>query len=55
MRKRKERKVSITEQEEELIMAIRNYVNSYPRGYPDLLLYARRLFENLVDPFGEED
>ena len=45
-------KVSSTE--EELIKAIRNYVDSYPNGYPQLLDYAEMLFDILTDPFNED-
>ena len=38
-------KVDLTEQEEELIAAIRNYRKSFP----ELLWYAQRLFDEMVD------
>lgn len=41
--------VSLTNEEEELIMAIRNYRKSYPDGYPQLLWYCQQCFDNLVD------
>jgi hypothetical protein len=47
--KKKLIKMVVTEQEEELIMAIRNYVKSFPRGYPQLLYYATKLFEIMTD------
>lgn len=40
MRKRKE-KINLTEKEEELIRAIRNYQKSYPNGYPQMLYYIQ--------------
>lgn len=46
--------MKLTEKEEELIHAIRNYRKSYPNGYPELLEYAERLFDKLVSPFDEE-
>lgn len=43
--------VKLTEKEEELIMAIRNYQRSYPDGYPQLLWYIQRLIDEMVtDP-----
>lgn len=48
MRKRKE-KIRLTEKEEELIMAIRNYRKSYPNGYPQLLYYIQQLVDELTD------
>lgn len=40
MRIRKE-KIKLTEKEEELIRAIRNYRKSFPKGYPQLLYYIQ--------------
>ena len=34
------KKILVTEKEEELIEAIRNFQKSYPRGNPQLLWYA---------------
>lgn len=48
MRTKKE-KIELTEQEEELIRAIRNYQRSYPNGYPQLLYYIQELLDNLID------
>ena len=42
-------KMSVTEEEEELIHAIRNYVKSYPDGKPELLWYVQQLFDNMID------
>lgn len=39
----------VTDEEEELIMAIRNYCDSYPNGHPDLLEYAQDKFDRLTD------
>lgn len=39
----------LTEQEEELIAAIRNYRRGYPDSYPNLLYYAQQLFDELTD------
>lgn len=44
-------KIEVTEMEEDLIMAIRNYQKTYPNGYPELLWYAQKLFDTLIDPF----
>ena len=41
--------VTLTEQEEELIMTLRNYKRSFPNGYPELLYYAQRLFDEMTD------
>ena len=41
----------VSELEADLIAAIRNYVKSYPDGYPELLDYAQRLFDELTYPF----
>ncbi len=43
------KKVELTNEEEELIAAIRNYRESFPNGYPELLWHAQRLFEELTD------
>lgn len=42
-------KIEVSSKEAELIMAIRNYVDSYPDGHPKLLEYAQDLFDDLVD------
>ena len=46
-----EKKVSmnVTAQEKELIEAIRNLRAAYPNGYEELLWYAQRIFDTLVD------
>lgn len=48
MRKRKE-KIILTEKEEELIRAIRNYQRSFPNGYPQFLYYIQQLVDELTD------
>ncbi|MCM1517558.1 MAG: hypothetical protein NC117_02840 [Pseudoflavonifractor sp.] len=48
MRQRKE-KIKLTEKEEELIRAIRNYRQSFPNGYPQLLYYIQQLLDELTD------
>jgi hypothetical protein len=40
--------MELTPEERELIEAVRNYNKSYPDGYPQLLLYAQRLFDNML-------
>ena len=40
--------MTVTEDEEELLAAIRNYNKSFPDGYPELLWYAQRLFDNML-------
>jgi len=39
----------ITEQEWELIEAIRNYKRAYPNGSKGLLFYITQLLDNLLD------
>lgn len=41
--------VKLSEQEAKLIEAIRNYKKSFPNGYPQLLWYAQRLFDEMTD------
>lgn len=45
----KMKNLKVTEEEEELILAIRNYQRSYPFGYPQLLEYAQDLFNEMTD------
>lgn len=47
--------MKVSSEEEELIKAIRNYLNSYPNGHPQLLEYAEMLFDNMTDPFKDKD
>lgn len=46
---RKRAKLLLTEKEEDLIRAIRNYRLSYPNGHPELEYFIRQLFEELLD------
>ena len=46
--KQKKDLMALTPEERELIEAVRNYNKSYPDGYPQLLLYAQRLFDNML-------
>ena len=46
--KQKKVLIEVTPEERELIEAVRNYNKSYPDGYPQLLLYAQRLFDNML-------
>lgn len=48
MRKREE-KIELTEKEEELIRAIRNYQKSFHNGYPQMLYYIQQLVDELTD------
>lgn len=48
MRNRKE-EIELTEKEEELIRAIRNYRKSFPNGYPQMLYYIQQLVDELTD------
>ena len=45
----KKERIKLTEKEEELIRAIRNYQKSYPNGYPQMLYYVQQLFDELID------
>lgn len=49
MRKRKKETIKLTETEEELIRAIRNYQRSFPNGHPQLLYYIQQLVDKLTD------
>lgn len=49
MQEKRDITIKVTSEEENLIMAIRNYVNSYPNGYPRLLEYAQDIFDRLTD------
>lgn len=49
MKERNEIFMSLTKEEAELIAAIRNHKDSFPNGYPRLLEYAQRLFDELVE------
>ncbi len=42
-------KREITEQEWELISAIRNYKRAYPNGAKSILFYIMQLLDNLLD------
>ena len=41
--------MKVTEEERELIEAIRNLQKSYPNGYPQLLWYCQELFDKMID------
>lgn len=45
MKKQKPLQITVSEEEYELIEAIRNYNKSYPNGYPNLLFYVQSLFD----------
>lgn len=49
MKKPETVKMAITLEEKELIMAIRNYCNSFPNGYPQLLEFAQDIFDRMTD------
>ena len=40
--------MEVSEEEEELLAAIRNYNRTYPDGYPQLMYYAQMLFDNML-------
>lgn len=44
--------MEVSQEEKDLLEAIRNYNRSFPDGYPQLLWYAQELFDNMVkQPF----
>ena len=43
----------VNTEEADLIAAIRNYIKTYPDGYPELLDYAQRLFDDLTYPYND--
>ena len=47
--RRKREKIKLTEKEEDLIRAIRNYRKSYPNGYPQMLYFIQQLVDELTD------
>ena len=49
MGKKQKFKMELSFEEKELIESIRNYCNSYPNGYPQLLEYAQDLFDRITD------
>lgn len=44
----KKRFIEVTDEELELLRAIRNYNKSFPDGYPELLWYAEEIFNNML-------
>ena len=44
------KKILVTEKEEELIEAIRNFRKSYPSGIAQLLWYGQQLFDEMIEP-----
>ncbi len=40
--------MEVTPEERELLEAVRNYNKSFPDGYPELLWFAQRLFDDMV-------
>ena len=46
--KQKKGLMEVTREERDLLEAVRNYNKSYPDGYPQLLIYAQRLFDNML-------
>lgn len=49
MKQKRDITIKVSSDEEELINAVRNYRDSFPNGYPELLDFARDLFERMVD------
>jgi hypothetical protein len=47
-------KVSLTDKEYDLIMAIRNYSKHYPEGVPEIRWYIERLFNELMSEAEEK-
>ncbi len=50
-KKQKMSTINVTEEEEELLIAIRNYVRSFPNGDPELRWYAEKLFDIMMDTY----
>ena len=48
-------KIALTEKEYDLIMSIRNYKKSDPNGYPEILWYIERLFNELLDDMDDKE
>jgi len=46
---KREISMKVTSDKEELITAIRNYCDSYPNGYPELLDYAQDILDRITD------
>lgn len=46
--------MALSEKEVDLVSAIRNYKQSYPNGYPELLWYAQQLFDELIETQRDE-
>ena len=44
----KKRFIEVTDEELELLRAIRNYNKSFHDGYPELLWYAEEIFNNML-------
>ncbi|MBQ2113119.1 MAG: ArsR family transcriptional regulator [Bacteroidales bacterium] len=45
------RLMMVSDLEADLIEAARNYVKSYPDGYPELLWYVQELFDEVIEIF----
>ena len=45
--------IKVTEEEENLIIGMRNYVKSFPNGHPEMLYHLQQLFDSLTDPYKE--
>lgn len=43
--------MKLSDDEKDLIAAIRNYRKAYPNGQDQLRFYAQRLFDDLMDVF----
>ena len=46
--KQEKEMMEVTPEEKDLIESIRNYNKSFSDGYPELLWFAQRLFDNMV-------
>lgn len=51
VRKQKMLTIKVTEEEGELLTAIKNYVRSFPNGDPELRWYAEKLFDIMMDTY----
>ena len=49
MKRERDISMKVSSDEEDLIKAIRNYCDSYPNGYPELLDYAQDIFDRMTE------
>lgn len=44
-------KMEVTGEEADFLNSVRNYLKSYPNGYPELLWDLQKMFDDMVEPF----